>query len=77
MTDHFANSDKHALQITREIIKRLNSTKNKNISNTEFEPPVWDPKEMYGITGTNLKKLYDIREVRFRFFQIMFSTYND
>ncbi|CAH1401588.1 unnamed protein product [Nezara viridula] len=67
VTDHFANSDNHALQITREIIQRLNNIKNKKINNTNFELPVWDPKELYGITGTNLKKLYDIREVIARF----------
>ncbi|XP_014287114.1 methylcrotonoyl-CoA carboxylase beta chain, mitochondrial [Halyomorpha halys] len=67
VTDHFANNDKHALHITQEIIKRLNSKKNKNITNKNFEPPVWDPKELYGITGTNLKKIYDIREVIARF----------
>lgn len=63
VTDHFAHNDKHALQISREIIKRLNYVKKPNIASQAFEEPVWDAKEIYGIVGANLKKTFDVREI--------------
>lgn len=63
VTDHFAHNDKHALHISREIIRRLNYTKKPDVTSQSFDKPIWDEKELYGIVGTNLKKSYDIREV--------------
>lgn len=36
----------------------------KNIEgDVDFEPPLYDIRDIYGIVGANLKKTYDIREV--------------
>ncbi|XP_044738345.1 probable methylcrotonoyl-CoA carboxylase beta chain, mitochondrial [Chrysoperla carnea] len=72
VTDHFAVNDEHALQIARNIIKNLkNTTKlssysskdNYEIPCSTIEPPLYDPKELYGILPTDLRKPIDIREV--------------
>lgn len=49
--------------ISREIVKRLNYTKQPEVTSVSFEDPAWEEDELYGIVGTNLKKTFDIREV--------------
>lgn len=64
VTDHYAQDDEHALHIARNIVKNLTwpSTPSQSIQE-EIEEPLYDPKELYGIVGTNLQKSFDIREV--------------
>ncbi len=67
LTDHYAENDYHALQITRQIIRNLNRQKPE--SHTHQLPPneVVDPKypmkDVYGIIPKNAKQSYDVREV--------------
>jgi 3-methylcrotonyl-CoA carboxylase beta subunit len=65
VTDHYALNDKDALQIARKIVANLNykrPPKDFGVLSAVKEP-IYDPEEIYGIVGTNLKKSYDIREV--------------
>lgn len=68
VVDHLANSDSHALAICRESIASL-SYKPLGFKSLHAEPeklveePVYDPAELGGIVGTNLKKSWDMREV--------------
>ncbi|XP_073972567.1 methylcrotonyl-CoA carboxylase subunit 2 isoform X2 [Rhodnius prolixus] len=64
VTDHYAQNDKHALHLAREIVARLNHEKKVDITNNRnVSEPVFSPEDLYGIVGANLKKSYDIREV--------------
>ena len=67
VTDHFAENDDHALQITRDIIENLNRkslTESKlALSATKKRDPLFDPKELYGIIPKDTRKPYDVREV--------------
>lgn len=61
VTDHLADNDHHAIEIARRIVE---SSNNKTlVSNKQFEKPLYDAKQLYGIVGTNLKKSFDIRQV--------------
>lgn len=79
--DHYALDEYHALWLARQVIKNLNLTetnfyeekRNEHHNNNEnaikcIEEPRYDPKELYGIVGTNLLKSYDVREVIARIF---------
>ncbi|XP_054161746.1 methylcrotonoyl-CoA carboxylase beta chain, mitochondrial-like [Oppia nitens] len=64
VTDYYAHNDRHALQITRNIVANLNRRKKVelNISDEVVEPK-FAATDIYGIVGTDLKKLFEVREV--------------
>ena len=67
VVDHLATSDSHALSIARTSVATLATASNTRLEPTEpveqVEEPIYDPKELGGVTGTNLKKSWDMREV--------------
>jgi 3-methylcrotonyl-CoA carboxylase beta subunit len=63
VTDHYALSDEHALDITKRIVRNLNIVKNPQISRLPYEEPLYATDELYGIVSENLMKNYDVREV--------------
>lgn len=78
VTDHYALNDKDALQIARKIVGNLNfKTPAKAFyESNAVQEPIYDPEELYGIVGTNLKKTFDVREVwTYKFLFSNFDTY--
>lgn len=67
VVDHLATSDSHALAIARSSIATLATASNHcvepNQVEEEIEEPAFDPRELGGVTGTNLKKSWDMRDV--------------
>jgi len=63
VTDYYAVDDEHALYLARQSIKNLNRVKDPQVSITAPREPLYDPEELYGIVGDNLKKVFDVREV--------------
>ncbi|GAA6013063.1 hypothetical protein JCM11491_000957 [Sporobolomyces phaffii] len=68
VVDHLATSDSHALSIARTAVGTLAVASNRRIGfaedcAAEIEEPLYDPKELGGVTGTNLKKSWDMRDV--------------
>ena len=63
VTDHYAKDDAHALAIARRIVGTLNRSKPPGPVLRDPAPPLYDPEEIYGIVGTDLRKPYDAREV--------------
>ena len=63
VTDHYARDDAHALAIARRIVGTLNRSRPAGPVLRDPEPPLYDPAEIYGIVGTDLRKPYDVREV--------------
>jgi len=82
VTDHYAVSDEHALQIVRNIVQNLNRPEKFNLDMTEPEDPHYDPEEMYGIIPTDIRRQYEVREViarivdgsRFHEFKELYAT---
>ena len=81
-SDHLANNDEHALQITRNIVENLGPHQKFDLNRTEPVDPYYDPEELLGIIPEDTKIPYDIREViarlvddsRFAEFKALHST---
>lgn len=63
VTDHFAEDDEHALEITRDIILNLNKTKSCPVKKQEVEEPLYSSKELYGIIPKDSRQPFDVKEV--------------
>jgi len=63
VADHYALDDVHALTLARAAVRNLNRVKRPAVHITEPEEPLYDPKELYGIVGTNLKESFEVRDV--------------
>jgi 3-methylcrotonyl-CoA carboxylase beta subunit len=63
VTDHYALDDPHALSIARRIVANLNRRKSPEVTMQPPAEPRYDPKEIYGVVPTDIKKPYDVREV--------------
>jgi acetyl-CoA carboxylase carboxyltransferase component len=63
VADYLAESDEHALQLTRTILSTLNSAKALPADMAMPEDPAYDPAEIYGIVNADVRKAYDVREV--------------
>jgi len=61
VADHFANDDKHALQICRDIFENINQS-NKSFPEI-FESPKYDIEELYGIININHQHSFDVHEI--------------
>ena len=62
VTDYLAVDDTHALVLARRSISNLNWPKSKDPVGS-FEQPLYDPGELGGIVGTNLRKPVSAHEV--------------
>jgi 3-methylcrotonyl-CoA carboxylase beta subunit len=63
VTDHLAENDDHAIELTRNIVAHLNHKKVVHLKNQAVEEPLFDAKEIYGIIPQDTKKPFDVREV--------------
>lgn len=60
VSDHFAEDDFHALEITRSIIRSLNK---KPKTFNPYREPLYPADELYGIIQTDTRKTTEIREI--------------
>jgi acetyl-CoA carboxylase carboxyltransferase component len=82
VADHYAEDDDHALEIVREIVATLNTTKTVDLDLASPEEPLYDTEELYGIIPRSFRETYDVREViarivdgsRFREFKANYGT---
>ncbi len=63
VSDHYAQNDEHAIQMTRNIIENLNLPEKSRLDVAPVEEPYYDPQELYGVVPNDLRKPYDIREL--------------
>ncbi len=63
VADHYAENDRHALELARRAISRLNRKKQIDLDLQPSQPPLYPSAELYGIVGTDLKKAFDVREI--------------
>ncbi|MCL4812580.1 MAG: methylcrotonoyl-CoA carboxylase [Vicinamibacteraceae bacterium] len=63
VADYFAEDDDHALHLARTVVSTLHTTKALPADMTTPEEPRYDPAELYGIVGADLRRSYDVREV--------------
>jgi 3-methylcrotonyl-CoA carboxylase beta subunit len=82
VTDHLAENDEHALEITREIVQYLNRPGTSRVERASIEEPLYDPREIAGIIPADGKKPFDAREIiartvdgsRFHEFKALYGT---
>lgn len=63
VTDHFAENDQHALEITRSIVKHLNKRRAVEIKMAAIEEPIYSNEEIYGVIPADVRVPFDIREI--------------
>ena len=63
VTDHYAETDAHALGIARSIVASLNTVKRPSIALRKPVPPRYAAEELYAVVPSNLRTPYDVREV--------------
>lgn len=64
LADYLCDSEEEALLLTRDLVKNLAKNNNQYLqAEQESEEPLYAPEEIYGIVGTQLKKLFSAKEV--------------
>src|SRR5690349_95648 len=63
VADHFADNDRHALEIARDIVKHLNRKKQLSVAVQPPRDPLFAVDELYGVIPKDTRKPFDIREV--------------
>ncbi|OAL51730.1 hypothetical protein IQ07DRAFT_620447 [Pyrenochaeta sp. DS3sAY3a] len=64
VTDYLAVDDAHALVLARRSIGNLNWHHNQTVSpQLDYQEPLYDPQELSGIVGTNLRRQIPIHEI--------------
>jgi acetyl-CoA carboxylase carboxyltransferase component len=63
VADHYAETEEHALEIAREIVRHLATRKERPWPLEESEEPRYDAAELRGIIPASLRRTYDVREV--------------
>jgi 3-methylcrotonyl-CoA carboxylase beta subunit len=63
VADHLAQNDRHALQLARQAVSRLNRVKPINMDVCEPQEPLYPASDIYGVIPSDSRKSYDVREV--------------
>ncbi len=63
VADYFAEDDAHAIALVRSIVETLPPAKVETRGRLAPENPLYDPKEIYGVIQSDVRKPYDVREV--------------
>ena len=63
VADHYAENDRHALELCRRVVANLNTRKAIDIAVVKPTEPQYDVNELDGVVPVDLKKQFDIREV--------------
>ncbi|EMO26949.1 carboxyl transferase domain protein, partial [Leptospira interrogans serovar Bataviae str. HAI135] len=64
VTDHYAEDDLHAIEITRNIVSTFHHAGNVAVKNSiSWEEPLYPAEEIYGIIQKDIRKSYDVREI--------------
>lgn len=61
VTDHYAEDDFHAIEITRSIVKTLNIKSRSNV--ISYKEPLYPSDEIYGIIQRDTRKAYEVKEI--------------
>jgi 3-methylcrotonyl-CoA carboxylase beta subunit len=63
VSDHLADDDPHALEITRAMLSNLGPAPASAIVQEQPEDPYYDPAELYGIITQDPRKPFEVREI--------------
>ncbi|GAB4320378.1 MAG: propionyl-CoA carboxylase [Bacteroidales bacterium] len=63
VADHFAENDRHAIQICRDIFTTLKKPDRQLLDLATPEDPYYNPEELYGLAPIDFRKPVDAREI--------------
>jgi 3-methylcrotonyl-CoA carboxylase beta subunit len=63
VTDHYANSDAHALAIARRLVANLNRVKPAGVEMKAPVEPLYAAEELHGVIPVDARKPFDVRDV--------------
>jgi acetyl-CoA carboxylase carboxyltransferase component len=63
VSDYYAEDDRHAIEIIRNIFECLPLGEKARLPMHGPKPPLYDPREIYGIVSKEFKVPYDVREL--------------
>jgi len=63
VSDHLAEDDEHALEITRSIFENLPHSQKFLLARDIPEDPAYDPDELYGVIPHDTRVPYDVHEI--------------
>jgi acetyl-CoA carboxylase carboxyltransferase component len=63
VSDYLAEDDGHCIELIRRIVKTLPPPEKTAVRMRPPKPPLYDPREIYGILPRSLSIPYDVREV--------------
>ena len=63
VSDHYAQNDRHALQLARNAVGRLNRVKPTQLDIKPSAEPLYASKEIYGILPKDMRQSHDVREI--------------
>jgi acetyl-CoA carboxylase carboxyltransferase component len=63
VSDYLAENDAQAMAMLREIARHIPPVEKAHLPTEAPRPPLYDPREIYGIVTRELKIPYDVREV--------------
>lgn len=63
VTDHFAEDDEHAIELTRSIVAHLNKRRAVQLKTLPVEEPLYNMDEIYGIIPKDGRIPFDVHEI--------------
>lgn len=63
VTDHYANDDRHAIEITKRIVSNLKARPGSPSAVQRPIDPLLDANDLYGIVPPDFRRPYDVHEV--------------
>jgi 3-methylcrotonyl-CoA carboxylase beta subunit len=63
VADHYAEDDRHALELARRAVANLNQAGQAAAVAQQPRPPLYDPEELYGVIPASPRTPFDAREI--------------
>ena len=63
VADHYAEDDRHALELARRAVANLNRTRRVTLAAQEPREPLYDAEELYGVIPASARTPFDVREI--------------
>ena len=63
VADYLAESDDHAIQLTRTVLSTVHTPRREIPNVSAPEDPRYDPDELFGVVPTDLRRPFEVREV--------------
>src|SRR5258705_4248811 len=63
VVDYVAKDDSEAIEMVRRCVGNFNLKRQSSLVGVGGKPPLYDPKELHGIVPSDLRRLFEVREI--------------